>query len=386
MRENLLAYNDPGVRVIANKGGTRSGKTFSLVMLLLHIAINSALAVDIVSESFPHLKRGAIQDAEDVLDQLGLLEGQDYDRNRSDHVLAFPSGGLVRFFSADDWGKVKGSRRDILFVNECNRIPYEAYRQLAVRTRYKVFLDWNPDAAFWYERTGIATSEKTREVHSTYVDNAHLSAQQVAEIESNKNDENWWRVYGLGLTGHPQGQIFTSWDIVERVPADARLIARGLDFGFTNDPTAIIEVRELSGELYLTELCYRPGMTNDKIADELRGLPGWTVADSAEQKSIAEIYNYGVRNIEPATKGRDSIRAGIDILRRYQLHVALGSENLAQELENYRYKEDRITGEILNEPIDKYNHALDAVRYVALNRLNERPRPARPRARKLANA
>lgn len=388
VRRNLVAYNTPGVRVIANKGGTRSGKTFSVMMLLLHVASQCAapIAIDVVSESLPHLKRGSIQDAEDILDLLPLYENEDFDYNRSDHQFTFTSGGYVRFFSADDWGKVKGSRRDVLFINEANRIPFEVYRQLAVRTRYKIFIDWNPDSEFWYEQQGIATSPKTCEIHSTYKDNTHLTEQQVADIESNMADENWWRVYGLGETGRPQGQIYTNYDIVDAVPADAVLVARGLDFGFTNDPTAIVDVYKLHGELWLQELCYLRGLTNDKIAERLRGLDGVTIADSAEQKSITEIYNFGIRKIEAAEKGADSIRAGIGILRRYKWHIVRGSDNLLYEIKNYRYRENKITGEITNEPVDKFNHALDAVRYVALNRLNEKPQAARPRARHLSLA
>ena len=382
-RENIRAYNDPSVRVIANKGGTRSGKTYSIMMLLCHIACSTRtpLEIDIVSESYPHLKRGSLKDTEEILYTMQLVEDEDYNYNRSDHTFLFPTGAYLRFFSAEDWGKVKGSRRDILFINECNRVSYEVYRQLAVRTKYKIFLDWNPDSKFWYEQQGIATSEKTREIHSTYKDNAHLSEQQISEIESNKVDENWWRVYGLGEVGRPQGQIYTNWDVVDGIPSEAQLVARGLDFGFVNDPTAIIDVYTYHGDLWLDERCYLHGLTNDKIAERLKGLQGWTIADSAEMKSIVEIKNFGVRLIEPAEKGADSISAGIDIVRRYKLHVTLTSENIIDELENYRYKEDKITGEILNEPVDKYNHALDAVRYVAINRLNQRPTPQRPRAR-----
>ena len=204
---------------------------------------------------------------------------------------------------------------------------------------------------------------------------------QIAEIESNKDDENWWKVYGLGLTGRPQGVIYKRWEQVDAIPDYAELVGRGLDFGFTNDPTAIVDVYRADGELWLDERCYRINLTNDKIAEFLRPLPGCTVADSAEQKSIAEIKNYGVRWIEPAIKGADSIRAGIQILQRYKMNVTKRSLNLINEIRNYKWKEDKITGELLNVPIDKYNHALDAVRYVALNKLSKRPIIRRPRAK-----
>lgn len=384
-KQNLTAWL-AGYRLIANKGGTRSGKTYSIMSLFVTVAVTSRKqrTVDIVSESLPHLKRGALNDIADILENEGLTEGIDYEENKSDHTFTFRNGTVIRFFSADNWAKVKGSRRDVLFINECNRIGYEVYRQLAVRTSECIFLDWNPDAEFWYEIKGIQTREGTIEIHSTYKNNPFLSDVQIAEIESNKGDENWWKVYGLGQTGRAQGVIYTRWKQVEEIPDNAVLIGRGLDFGFTNDPTAIIDVYRYDGKLWLDERCYRKGMTNDVIAMCLRGLDGCTVADSAEQKSIAEIHNYGIRRIEPSLKGADSVRTGIQILQRYELMVTQRSLNLIYELRNYKWDENKLTGELLNVPIDKFNHALDAVRYVALNKLSEKPIIRRPKA-KLGN-
>ena len=381
-KQNLSAWLER-YRVIANKGGTRSGKTYSLVSLFISVAVagKKIREIDIVSESMPHLKRGALNDFNEILDREQLVDGVDYESNLSDHVYTFNSGTKIRFFSSDDWGKVKGSKRDVLYINECNRVDYEIYRQLAVRTTECIFLDWNPDTEFWYELKGVQSKDSTKEIHSTYKDNPFLSDVQIAEIESNKDDENWWKVYGLGLTGRPQGVIYKRWEQVDAIPDYAELVGRGLDFGFTNDPTAIVDVYRADGELWLDERCYRINLTNDKIAEFLRPLPGCTVADSAEQKSIAEIKNYGVRWIEPAIKGADSIRAGIQILQRYKMNVTKRSLNLINEIRNYKWKEDKITGELLNVPIDKYNHALDAVRYVALNKLSKRPIIRRPRAK-----
>ena len=380
--DNLTAWGD-SYRLIANRGGTRSGKTYSLVSLFVSVAINikRKRTIDIVSESLPHLKRGAINDIEDILTNEQMIEDVHYIKNRSDHTYLFKSGTQIRFFSADDWGKVKGSRRDVLFINECNRISWEVYRQLAVRTTECIFLDWNPDSEFWFEQKGLNTKDTTKEIHSTYKDNPYLTDVQIAEIESNMTDENWWKVYGLGEVGRPQGVIYDRWQQVDAIPEGATLIARGLDFGFTNDPTAIVDVYKYDGKLWLDELCYQRGMTNDKIAEFLRGKDGITVADSAEMKSITEIYNYGIRKIEPAQKGIDSVRAGIDILRRYELMVTKRSLNLIYELRNYKWKENKLTGETMNEPVDKFNHLLDAARYVALNMLSEKPTIKRPRAR-----
>lgn len=373
-RENLKAWKG-GARLIANKGGTRSGKTYSLVSLLVCVALQSVKkrVIDVVSESLPHLKRGALNDIEDILSNEGLNEDVDYTLNRSDHIYTFTNTGTqIRFFSADDWGKVKGSRRDVLFINECNRVNWEIYRQLVVRTTEVIFLDWNPDSEFWYEQKGLNTKDNTVEIHSTYLDNPFLTPMQVAEIESNREDENWWRVYGLGLTGMHQGLIYQNWELCDEVPDGAKLVGHGLDFGFVNDPTAIVDVYLQDGKLWIDERCYEKGLTNDKIADRLRACKGDTVADSAEMKSITEIYNYGIKSIEPSVKGSDSIRQGIQVLHRYKLMVTKRSLNIINELRNYKWKEDKITGEQRNEPIDKWNHALDALRYLVGNKLSER--------------
>lgn len=373
-QSNLDALRARKYRVIANKGGTRSGKTYSLVSLLLSLAMlcRREITIDIVSESMPHLKRGAMNDMNDIMTAEKLVEGVHYELNRSDHIYTFPNGVEVRFFSADDWGKVKGSKRDILFINECNRITWEVYRQLAVRTRETIFLDWNPDTEFWYEKEKIETRKNTLEIHSTYKDNPYLPEAQIEEIESNKDDVNWWTVYGLGLVGRPEGVIFKRWKQVQEIPPHARLVGRGLDFGFMTDPTAIVDVYMADGELWLDERCYRKGLTNDVIAQSLRSLQGVTIADSAEMKSIQEIRNFGVPRIEPAIKGKDSVNLGIQVLQRYEMNVTSRSLNLIHELRNYKWKVDKITGELLNEPIDKFNHCIDAVRYVAQNKLAER--------------
>lgn len=372
-----------GKRLIANRGGTRSGKTYSIICMFVLIANKSKTkrTIDVVSESLPHLKRGAINDMDDILSSELMVEGVHYEHNRSEHIYTFTTGTRMRFFSADDWGKVKGSKRDVLFINEANRIPYEVYRQLAVRTTECIFIDWNPDSEFWYELKGLNTKDTTAEIVSTYKDNPFLSSVQIEEIESNKDDESWWKVYGLGEVGRPQGVIFTRWQQVDAIPQGATLVGRGIDFGFTVDPTAIVDVYKADGKLWLDEQCYKRGMTNDKIAELLKGKPGLNIADSAEMKSITEIYNYGIRYIEPAKKGADSVRAGIDIMMRYEMMVTKRSLNLITELRNYKWKENKMTGETMNEPVDKFNHCIDAVRYVCLNRLAERPTTKRPKGK-----
>lgn len=355
-------------RIIANKGGTRSGKTYAVMQLLLVIATTLKRSISVVSESLPHLKRGALKDFREILEREGRVEGRDYYENKTDLTFIFPNGSTIEFFSVDNWGKVKGSRRDILFINECNRISYETYRQLAVRTTETIFLDWNPDNEFWYEEY-IAQRDTTKEIHSTYLDNPYLDKAQIAEIESNRYNEQWWRVYGLGLTGHIEGAIYRPFIQIDELP-DARSRMRhvyGLDFGYSNDPTSLVDVYidEGARRIYVDEIIYESGMLNSDIAERMAEYDishsTEIFADSAEPKSIDELgrkqYRY---NVKPAYK-RDLL-SQIQFLQQYDIYVTKRSLNIIRESRMYRWKEDK-EGRAVNEPIDAYNHAMDALRY-----------------------
>lgn len=369
------------VRYVDSCGGTRSGKTYAMLQTLIILCMYDTIPciTSIVSESLPHLKRGAIRDFKDI-----MVKEKLWDRSRwhdSDKIYTFPNGGKIEFFSADTPAKVHGPARDRLFLNEAQNIPYTTVRQLFVRTRKTIFIDYNPTREFWVHNH-IKGSGKEYTIHSTYTDNPFLTEEQIAEIESNRNDKEWWQVYGLGLTGRPQGLVFTNWDTCAEIPQDAKLVGHGLDFGFTADPTAIVDVYKYGGNIYLDEKVYKHGMTNDMIASELHALKhAATVADSAEMKSITEIRNYGIRNIEPSIKGPDSVRMGIQVMKRYKMYVTKRSLNLIKEFRNYMWKIDNLTGEILNVPVDKYNHGIDAVRYCMGNLLSERPHISFARAR-----
>lgn len=373
---NRQAYLQ-GVHIIANKGGTRSGKTWSILLLLWVIANNAThrTLISVVSDTLPHLKRGAIRDFDNLLSNMGLVEGVDYEKNMTDCVYSF-GYGQMEFFGCENAAKVHGPQRDILFVNEANSIPYEVYRQLAIRTDGTIFLDWNPTTRFWFDDR-VSMQDGVTIIHSTYLDNPFLSAQQIREIESNKGDKNWWRVYGLGETGLIGGLVYTNWEVIADTAMppieDCKMHAIGIDFGFTHDPTPILDVRLAHGELWVDEIAYDRGLTNPDIASILikNGYSRWDIiADSAEPKSIQEIKTFRLR-VEASIKGNDSIRAGIGLLSRYKINVTARSIGLRNELQNYKYKQDA-DGNPRNEPIDYFNHALDALRYVVLNRLNKR--------------
>jgi phage terminase large subunit len=365
--------------VVANKGGTRSSKTYSVVQLLLTISLMSSKFISIVSESFPHLRRGVMKDFAEIIDGEGLIEGRDYKFNKSEYKYEFQNGSVVEFFSVDNWGKVKGSRRDILFINECNRIDYETYRQLAVRTTETIFLDWNPDNEFWYEEN-IAHREGTAEIHSTYLDNPYLDKAQIAEIESNRHNEQWWRVYGLGLTGHIEGTIYRPFIQIDELP-EARSRMRhcyGLDFGYSNDPTALVDVYidEAAKKIYVDEIIYESGLLNSDIARRMAevGISKTTeiFADAAEPKSIDEIGRKGYHyNVKPAYK--KDLLSQIQFLQQFEIHVTTRSLNVIKESRQYKWKEDR-DGNAVNEPIDAFNHAMDALRYAVFTALRKFPK------------
>lgn len=369
--KNLEAYNS-GIRYIVNKGSTRSSKTYSIIQLLIMIAQLSKQqrTISIVSESMPHLKKGCIRDFKEILSAEGLWNVKDW--NATDKVYRM-GNSIIEFFSAENPAKVHGPSRDILYVNECINIDYEIYRQLAIRTTETIFLDCNPCFEFWLDEKVLVQSS-ARLIHSTYRDNEYLSEAQIREIESNRNDKNWWQVYGEGKTGTLQGAVINNWDIVSALPDVYKKRWLGIDFGFTNDPTAIIEIRLAEGELWIDELLYERGYDNMMIADLLseKNIPHDTpiVADSAEPKSIREIKSKGWR-VEPAQKGQDSINTGIAILNRYRKHITTHSTNIINEYRNYRWRTDEF-GNMSNMPIDRYNHSVDAQRYVCLNKLIER--------------
>lgn len=383
LQKNADALATGKYRIIANKGGTRSTKTWSLLQLMLIIATSQKVLISIVSESMPHLRKGAMRDMERILDNAKLVEDKHYQRNRTENTLTFPNGGMVEFFSVDSYTKVHGAQRDYLFINECNNIEWEIYRQLAIRTSKVVFLDWNPRSAFWWDERLEGRGDSIL-IKSTYLDNPFLSASQIAEIESNKGDENWWRVYGLGENGSVEGLVYSRYRIVQSMPSTGKMRFYCIDFGFTNDPTAILRVTLQGGELWIEELAYQVGMLNKDIAEVLVN-SGATrldniVADSAEPKSIAEINAIGGLNIKATTKGQGSIVAGIGAVQAYQLNVMSDALGLIEELRNYSWKKD-INGNYLNIPVDKYNHALDALRYGVTTYLMAKRQLSVPRAR-----
>lgn len=359
-------YNAP-TKIVVNQGGTRSGKTYSLCQLLIVKAFeNTGKRFSIVRKSLPSLKLSVMKDFFEILSNLDLYNEAHH--NKSDHTYTL-NGNTFEFISLDQPQKKRGTKRHFLFCNEANELTWEDFFQLIIRTEEKIYIDYNPSDTHHWIYDKVLSRDDCTFIKSTYLDNPFLADELVNEIERLKHtDEEYWKIYGLGERGFSKSIIFNKVQIVGTIPEDAKEIAIGLDFGYTNDPTALIEVYEHEGALIFNELIYERGLTNQDIAkslhnfgiDRRRSIYG----DSAEPKSIEEIYRLGF-NIKPASKGKDSINIGIDLLKRYELKVTSKSTNLINEFNSYKWQEDK-NGYLLNKPIDNYNHAIDAIRYAVI--------------------
>lgn len=376
-------------RFVINQGGSSSSKSYSAIQLIIIKALksNKPKLFSVVSETIPHLKRGVMRDFFKIIMESGLYSEEHHNKTDSTYQLG---KWTIEFFSADNDAKLRGARRDYLFVNECNRITWDAFTQLEIRTREKIILDFNPVSRFWVHSKLMNPNNSYSFIKSTYLDNIdHLTGQPLLEqsiikaIESRKpvydsdgnvlsGDEQFWKVYGLGEVGSMEGVIFNNWETVDTIPEVGKWSAYGLDFGFTNDPTAIIKVVYQGGQIWLEELCFEQGLTNPDIVAKLKTLGVGSlediVADSSEPKSITEIKRGGYRAIRGVKKGPDSINNGIDILKRYQIKIHKKSINLIEEFSNYQWFKNK-DGEYLNKPIDNFNHGIDAVRYVCFDKI-----------------
>lgn len=356
----LSSTKPGGKRRALNEGGTWASKTISILQLLIMIAqgAKSQFLISVVSESMPHLKRGCMRDFINILqdafeDSCWNKSDSIYDFSKSKH---FKGKGIIEFFSADEPSKLRGGRRKILFINECNNVSYDSYRELDIRTELFTFLDWNPVAEFWAHTEKLVSAPENAYIHSTYLDALDvLPPEAVANIESNKDkDQNWWNVYGLGILGTLEHLIWPRFKIIDNLPpkCDWTSWGYGLDFGFTNE-SALVKGIVSDGQLYWDECLYEKKLTNaqiiEKLSHEERG-DIW--ADSAEPDRIKEINMAGY-NCYPANK---HVKTGLDVVKRQILNITKKSVNIIKEGRNYSYKKDR-DGKILEEPVKINDHA-----------------------------
>jgi phage terminase large subunit len=366
---------DSTKRFVLNQGGTRSSKTFSILQVLIVKALQAEepTTISIVRKTLPALKKSVLRDFISILDSMGIYD--DTQHNKSDNTYQL-NNTLVEFFSIDTAAKYRGSKRDYLFINEANELTFEDIFQLQVRTTKQVFADYNPsDSISWIYDLIDQRSDEVDFIKSTYLDNTFLEQSIIDEIVKLKEtDEDYWRVYGLGERGGTKDLVYTVKEI-DTTPEDAILIGLGLDFGFSHDPTALIGVWKKEDSLYFDELLYERGLTNYDLIQKLKEISLDKrldiVADSADPKSIEELRRSGYA-VKPALKGPDSIRNGIDILKRHKLYVTKQSPNLLVEFQRYKWRKDS-AGNMLNQPVDVFNHGMDSIRYVALNMLKIKP-------------
>ena len=369
--------SDPQARIFVNQGGTSSGKTYCIMQRLISIAVNEpATIITVAGQDLPNLKVGAMRDTETIFGDSEWLQGF-FAWNRSDYTIKGQNGSLIEFKSYDGEQDAKNGKRDYLFVNEANGITYGIYWQLAIRTRRQIFIDYNPSARFWVHEQ-VLGREGVKLIISDHRSNMFLTDEEHRRIEG-ISDPELWKVYARGKTGSITGLVFPHFNVVEELPPrdEWKVSAWGLDWGFSADPTALVHLVLAHGEIWTDEVIYRTGMTNPDIAQAMKeaGLTGRDeiVADSAEPKSIAELNRMGYF-IKPCKKGADSISNGIDILKRYTWNVTRRSAGLRKELLAYKWKTDR-NGDMTNQPIDAFNHAIDAVRYAASETLGVRTQP-----------
>lgn len=372
-------------KIVVNRGGTRSSKTYSLAQISALWLISGKLGDKFypsgiwstVRKYRTNLDGTVVRDFEEILQNEGFYDVVDHNKTKKTYRF---DGRMVEFIGADDEQKLRGAKRDILYCNEANELEYKSqFFQLLMRTTDKIFLDFNPDDENIWINTELEQKRKIEKgdvevIVSNYKDNTFLPQSLVDEIEYlQQTDPEFWKIYGLGEYGNITGLVYPNVQTINKIPENAKLVCYGLDFGFTNDPTACVGIYKHDTNLYLQELIYETELTNVDIANKLKDLKvtfqDEVICDSAEPKSIQELYNQRI-NAKPTKKGKDSINNGIDVLKRYNIYVTEESLNLRKEFRSYKWAVDK-TGNSTGKPIDKFNHLMDAVRYGAIMHLNK---------------
>lgn len=361
-------------RIRAVTGGTSASKTISILVWLIDYCQSPKNAyknkiVTVVSESYPHLSKGAMTDFEMIMKDRGYWEDKLWNKKG---IYTFESGNKMEFYSVDTYGKAHGPRRDVLFLNECNNLSYQIVDQLIIRTRETIWMDWNPVSSFWFYEDMLPLRDDIDFITLTYLDNDGLDLATKLEIESHKGNKAWWQVYGLGQLGVLEGRIFKDWVILDEIPQEVRLEKYGLDFGYSNDPTASDAIYKWNDAIVIDQIIHQKGLSNRQIAETYQNLPrALVIADSAEPKSIDEIASYGVPII-PAVKGADSVNQGIQLLQAKKVFITKRSIETLKEYRNYLWMTDK-DGKVINEPSPIWNHHMDAIRYAVSSGVNQKP-------------
>tara|TARA_R100000773_G_C4220920_1_gene119755 strand:+ start:3803 stop:4963 length:1161 start_codon:yes stop_codon:yes gene_type:complete len=358
-------------KIIINQGGTRSGKTYNILLFIIfyYCLRNSKKIITICRKTFPALRATVLRDFLSILRKYNIYNEDYHNKSSSEYTLF---GNLIEFISLDQPVKVRGRKRDLLFINEANELYYEDWQQLLFRTSEKIILDYNPSEEYHWIYDKIIPRDDASFLKTNYLDNPFLEQTLVDEIERLRlTDEQYWQIYGLGEKGTSKAVIFNYYEYTV-LPEEATFISYGADAGYTNDPSTLVSVYKNGYDLYIKEHLYRTMMTTLDIHNKFKevGISKEQIyLDSAEPRLIDELRRMGW-NIRPSLKGKDSVNAGIDLLKRYKLYIHKDSKNAIQEFRNYKWKEDR-TGKLTNIPEDKHNHITDAVRYATYSILSK---------------
>lgn len=356
-----------GYTIISEQGSSRSSKTYNtLIWLITYLLQHPGTRLSIVRKTLPALKATVFIDFKEILFKMGVFD--DKCLNKTDFIYTFSNGSWVDFFSTDDEQKIRGRKRDILFCNEANELLFIEWQQLKMRTTRFAILDYNPSFSDDHWLCDLNKDSRTFHFVTTYKDNPFLEQTIIDEIESlQEKNKSLWQIYGLGMQAIVEGLIFKEIEIIDEFPSWAKSQDIGIDFGFTNDPTAAIKCGIIDDCLYLDELFYRTQMLSRDIINELKQHDLDIMSESADPRLIQEIANAGI-NIYPVDKFQGSIMAGITKMLEYKIMVTKRSVNLIKEFKNYTYIQDK-DGKWLNKPIDAYNHGIDAARYYILGKI-----------------
>ena len=366
---NKLRKLDSRIRIV--RGGSSAGKTIAILLILIDYGMRHAnKEISVVSETIPHLRRGALKDFLNILKALNRYDDRKY--NKTTLKYEFSNGSYIEFFSTDQPDRLRGARRTDLFVNECNNISFESYQQLSVRTSNNIWLDYNPTNLFWVDKELIG-QEDTDFLTLTYKDNDSLPETIIKEIEKAKIKAktstywaNWWKVYGLGEIGSLEGVCIPDWKPIDKIPEEARVLCAGLDYGYSVDPSVIINLYKWNDSYIFDEVLYRKGMLNRDLSNFIRqnNINYNIYADSAEPKSISEMRSYGIK-IFPASKGQNSVIYGINLINQNEIYITSRSKNLIRELQGYVWAKDP-EGNNLQKPTGLHPDCIDACRYALM--------------------
>jgi len=368
------------------RGSQGSAKTISILILLINHASSCANKdILIVSEELTKMRLTVIKDFIKIMQIIGVYNEE---RFLAGTLYRFPNGSFIKFIGLDKEDVGKGLRGDVVYFNEANKIKQEAFRQIASRRKI-VYCDYNPDAEFFID-TDIIGNDDCDFLQLDFSDNELLDESEMREILKYKErgynedgtvkDNYWaniWQVYGLGNIGNFVGAIFSNWEIIDEVPKEAKLLAYGLDWGFSADPTALVAVYKYNQDILIDELIYQTGLTNSKLVALMNEL-GISkaidiIADSSDPKSIQDLEDMGYSNIYGAKKGQDSVNFGINKLQEFKILITKRSKNVKKEFQNYRWDVDR-NGKSIGKPVDDFNHIIDPLRYMAMDKLtNQEP-------------